>query len=266
MKKTCLKFTLIELLVVIAIIAILAGMLLPALNSARDRARTASCLSNMKNIGQAVFQYAGEYNIMPQARDMEAKALGTWALQIGTYLGMDGNTEAEIGEKLTKSKLFRCPAENTANSSGDYIDELMGCFSIAYNVYLGDVYSSKQYYINTASIVRPSMTMVVYDSPMGYIDKRTDKKVYDYRNQALYSQSLATYGNGDSAMAALVPRRHNKKNFNAAFADGHAATMNKEELRVGNLVPCYISGIVGNAANSTLMNAYGAKYIKDEQW
>ena len=59
MKK---RFTLIELLVVIAIIAILAAILLPALNSARARGRSASCISNLNQMGKAAFNYVDTFD------------------------------------------------------------------------------------------------------------------------------------------------------------------------------------------------------------
>lgn len=104
------RFTLIELLITIAIIAILASMLLPSLNTARERARTTTCASNMKQIGQAFMFYANDNHdhVITVTKNFYDSGLTLWNAFLFKCQPYPGRPVAE--NYISSMKIAFCPS------------------------------------------------------------------------------------------------------------------------------------------------------------
>ena len=211
MKPKTNLFTLIELLVVIAIIAILAGMLLPALSSVKETGKAAQCLSNSKQLALLHLQYAESYNgAFCTLNDWDAK----W--ENGAMTG-DGILSSAASIDATKSQVFQCPSMTDSKAF-----EAGGAPKYAgygYNECLGyDSWNSDhQSAWNIAAVKRPAKIVIVADA--GYWNTYNGANRYDpvsFLRTPVVNRGYGTYNS-----SGTVDFRHNGK-ANAAYVDGHS--------------------------------------------
>ena len=204
-------FTLIELMVVIAIISILASILFPVFSKAKDKARSAACLANLKQIGTAALMYTQDWDScfpLSWSIDYDASFLHTWRQGIQPY--------------VDNFDIYTCPARpDLAYDLNPYDGPDLTGYAMN-NTYVGygDGRSSPSG-AHEAWIRRPAMTILFLDFN-GWFE-------VTWRYQAL-------------EVWAYLPRRH-LDGLNVTFCDGHTKLYKPEQIQTDEIGSQYLTNM-----------------------
>ena len=218
MEKRTGKFTLIELLVVIAIIAILAAMLLPALNQAREKSKAMNCISNQKNATLALLQYGNDYNEFILSY-YESGTPPNWNVSWADWM-------TSLNYISKGSHVVLCPTLENANNqparnSDGYMDHIYGMFPFSAPFVAG---------VNDFFFYAPNSN----NKWRGYNLRRTkNASSISLLHDSLYIESNIFYQNYAVSIfnhnAGLMHLRHSKRT-NMSFVDGHAEAVERGAL------------------------------------
>lgn len=221
MKRNLSNFTLIELLITIAIIAILAGMLLPALNAAREKAGALSCLSTLSNFGKMSMLYQNDFDGWCPAINSQGDVKEVrWQRQLRSYANLPGNSDywpkpyicpnatlAFSTALISQPDRFSLPCSYGINREGfpSYAEHAAGA-------YRG---------IRNTQINRPSVKIAQTDATdwMVCYERANKANYYDVRGEQFESSS---YNN--------VPAYRHSARLNLTYHDGHAGSASFKDL------------------------------------